>query len=174
MKIIGLFILLIILVLYTPAYGQHGEILKEQGLKKLSVFLGTWKGENNPGSSNTTTSNTSCGWSLNGRYLVFDQLIDQAGIHSDNLSIYSYDSLHDSYLLSLVGIPDTEPFSIQMTARADTLIYSGSYLDHGKKIFTRTLNIFKRSSLYVFISQYSGDGSSWINTLEGSASKLLP
>jgi hypothetical protein len=166
MKIIG-----IIFLLTTYAYGQNGNILQATGTKKLSVFLGAWKGENKPGSSNNTNSTTSCSWSLNGRYLICDQLIDQAGVRSNNLSIYSYDSLHDSYLLSLVGIPNMEPFSIPMTAHGDTLIYSGSYMDNGKKIFTRTLNIFRSSSFYIFISQYSTDGGSWINTLEGSASK---
>jgi hypothetical protein len=160
-----------VLFLTSFAYGQSGKILHATGMKKLSVFLGTWKGENKPGSSNNTKSITSCSWSLNGRYLICDQLIDQAGVRSNNLSIYSYDSLHDSYLLSLVGIPNTEPFSIPMTAHGDTLIYTGSYTDNGKKIFTRTLNIFGSSSFYLFISQYSTDGDSWINTLEGSASK---
>jgi hypothetical protein len=160
-----------IFFLTTFVYGQNGKILQATGIKKLSVFLGSWKGENKPGSSNNTNSTTSCSWSINGRYLICDQLIDQAGVRSNNLSIYSYDSLHDSYLLSLVGIPNTEPFSIPITARGDTLIYSGSYMDNGKKIFTRTLNIFRNSSFYIFISQYSTDGDSWTNTLEGSASK---
>jgi hypothetical protein len=166
MKVIGF-----IFFLFTHVYGQTGKILQATGINKLSIFLGTWKGENKPGSSNNTNSTTSCSWSLNGRYLICDQLIDQSGVRSNNLSIYSYDTSHDSYLLSLVGIPNTDPFSIPMSARGDTLIYSGSYMDKGKKIFTRTLNIFRNSSFYIFISQYSTDGDSWTNTLEGSASK---
>jgi hypothetical protein len=150
---------------------QDGSVLKKNGIEKLSVFLGTWKAENKPGSSNLTTSITRCEWSLNGRYLICDQLIHEPDGQTNNLSIYSYDSLSNSYLLSLVGIPHTDPFSIPMSARGDTLIYSGSYVDKGKKIFTRTLNIFRSSSYYIFISQYSTNGDSWINTLEGSASK---
>jgi hypothetical protein len=165
-------IFLLLFFLSVCAQGQNGTILIDNGVKKLSVFLGTWKGENKPGSEQVTTSVTSCGWSLNGRYLVCDQLVDQPAGKSNNLSIYNYDSLHDSYLLSIVGLPNTDPFSIPVTARGDTLIYSGAYTDQGKKIFTRTLNIFKSSSFYIFITQYSSDSTSWITTHEGSASKI--
>ena len=107
--------------LSVKGFCQGGSVLNKKGLEKLSVLLGTWKDENKPGSKNQTTAITSCEWSLNGRYLVCDQLINQPDGQTNNLSIYSYDSLSDSYLLSLVGIPHTDPFSIPMTVRGDTL-----------------------------------------------------
>jgi hypothetical protein len=170
----GLFYLLSLTFFSAGGFCQEAKVLKETGIKKMSVFLGTWKAGNTATSNNSTTSTTSCGWSLNGRYLVCDQMIHQPEGLTNNLSIYSYDSLSDSYLLILVGIPHTDPFSIPVTARGDTLFYTGSYMDHDKKVFTRTLNIFKSFSSYIFISQSSPDGFSWVTTLEGSASKTAP
>ncbi len=153
-------------------YGQNGRILKYPGLQKLNIFLGTWKSQTNPGSQEQDSAIYSCQWSLNGKFLICDQKVSNQGKQSNNLAIYDYDSVKDSYTLSIVGIPGVGPFDMPVKSIKDTLIYSGQYSDNGETVYTRTLNIFITSSKYIYLVQTSKDSLKWSNVLEGTATRI--
>lgn len=157
------------------AAAQHPIILKDSGLKKLRVFIGTWKAENDPDPSGQpgVTAVSTCRWSANGNYMIADQEVTNAGKTTNNLSIYSYDPAKDEYTLTLVGIPGRDPFSIPITYKGDELYYLGSYTDDsGKKVFTRTVNSFLSASSYVFKVQTSEDGEHWVTHMQGKSTKI--
>lgn len=164
------------------AFGQKPRVLKDSGLKKLSAFLGTWRAENDPdstaaaGGASSGSSGTSavytCEWAVNGNFLIADQKVTRAGSTTNNLSIYSYVPEKDEYLLSLVGIPGMQPFSIRVTYKGDELYYLGDYMDNGKKVYTRTVNTFLSPTNYTFKVQSSGDEVNWTTSFSGKAVKL--
>jgi len=155
-------------------FAQGPRVLTGEGLKKLSVFLGTWKAESvvDAGHPDKIAAVYSCTWSSNGRYLVADQLVNNNGKETNNLSIYNYNPDKGDYTLSLVGIAGMQPFSIGVVAKGDTLFYNSEYMDGGKKVYNRTLNIFSSPSAYVYLIQFSDDGVSWRTDGEGKARKV--
>ena len=170
--------LLCLFLLSTAAVctAQSAEVLKEKGLRKLEVFAGTWKTQGDPDSSKHTpvSALTTCRWSVNGKFLVCDQLVTADGAQTDNLSIYSYNPDMDVYTLSLVGVPGMDPFALQVSYRGDTLIYSSRHAEDGKTIYDRTLNIFASPSAYIYQQQSSGDGLHWQTTASGRSIKIAP
>lgn len=153
---------------------QSAKVLTGEGLKKLNVFVGTWKAENvvDAGHPNRITATFTCQWSPNGRYLVADQLVNNNGRETNNLSIYTYNADKGDYTLSLVGVPGMQPFSIGVVARGDTLFYNSEYMDGGKRRFNRTLNIFNSPVEYIYKIQFSDDGVTWRTDGEGRTSKV--
>lgn len=174
-KITGLTIALLpLLALCAGAFCQTAMILKDAGIKKLSVFLGTWKAESAIDAKHPekTSAVYTCQWSANGRYLVADQLVNDHGTETNNLSIYNYNPEKDDYTLSLVGIPGMQPFTVPVTYKGDTLFYTGEYTDNGKKVYNRTLNIFLSPTSYIYKIQLSDDGITWRTDGEGKAAKM--
>jgi len=166
---------LLFAVLFSAgALAQAPRVLTGQGLKKLSVFIGTWKAESlvDTAHPDKISAVYTCQWSSNGRYLVADQLVNNNGKETNNLSIYNYNADKDDYTLSLVGIAGMQPFSISVVAKGDTLFYNSEYENNGKKMYNRTLNIFSSATAYVYKIQSSADGVSWRTDGEGSARKL--
>ena len=108
-----------------------------------------------------------CQW----KFFGCDQIVTNSDGKTNNLAIYSYDSL-DNYKLTLVGIPGVKPFSIPITSKGDTLIYSGENTENGQAIYTRTLNVFINDSKYRYIVQSSMDENQWTTSLEGIAKKI--
>jgi hypothetical protein len=169
------FVLLAALAVSASGSAQSPAVLKENGIKRLAVFIGTWQAENDPDSSgkSATSALYTCQWSTNGNYLIADQKVTNMGTTTNNLSIYSYNPDKDGYTLSLVGIPGMEPFSIPVTYKGDELYYLGSYSDNsGKKIYTRTVNAFLSSTDYTFKVQSSEDGVHWVTSMQGKAHKI--
>src|ERR1700760_2006295 len=127
------------LIVSAPSFGQSPVVLRDSGLKKLSVFIGTWKAVNDPDPSGGSggggvSAVYTCQWSANGNYLVADQQVTNGGVMTNNLSIYHYNPKEDTYTLSLVGIPGMQPFSINVTYKGDELYYLSDYTDNaGKK-----------------------------------------
>jgi hypothetical protein len=153
------------LIVSAASFGQSPVVLKDSGLKKLAVFIGTWKAENDPDSSGATGASGgaggsggsavsavyTCQWSANGNYLVADQQVMVGGNTTNNLSIYNYNSKQDTYTLSLVGVPGMQPFSILVTYKGDELYYLSDYTDNsGKKMYNRTVNSFLSPNSYTF------------------------
>jgi len=156
----------------TSGFSQNGRVLKDTGLQKLKIFEGTWIGRNNPGSGDNTSARTTCRWSANGQFLVCDQVItNKDNKATNNLAIYSYDSA-GYYKLSLVGIPGMAPFSTPVISRQDTLIYPGEYIDHGEKIYSRTLNVFLSPTYYQYFVQWSKDKINWTTAMQGTSLKV--
>jgi hypothetical protein len=160
--------------LAARAQAPSARVLTGEGVKKLSVFLGTWKAESlvDAGHPEKTSAVYTCQWSPNGRYLVADQLVNNNGKETNNLSIYTYNPDKGDYTLSLVGIPGMEPFSIGVLARGDTLFYNTEFMNAGKKVYHRTLNIFASPVSYVYKIQFSDDGVNWRTDGEGKARKM--
>jgi hypothetical protein len=168
-----------LLVLLLTAAGlrtiaQSANVLTGDGLKKLDVFVGTWKAESivDAGHPDAISATSTIQWSPNGRYLVADQLVTIKGKETNNLSIYTYNPEKGDYTLSLVGVPGMAPFSIGVLARGDTLFYNSEYMDGGKKVYNRTLNIFNSSTDYVYKVQFSEDGVNWRTDGEGKSRKV--
>jgi len=150
---------------------QKATVLKGDGLNKLSVLEGEWKAENQAGSGDSTSAVFACHFSENKNFLVCDQMINHEGHQTNNLSIYSYDSLNH-YKLTLVGIPGMEPFSIPAITTGDSLIYPGSHLENGIKVYNRTLNVFLNNAKYEFFIQSSNDNIHWTTSLSGTTEKI--
>jgi hypothetical protein len=154
---------------------QSPVVLKDSGLRKLGVFAGTWRGENDPDSTGKSpvVAISTCQWSPNGKYLVCDQRVTNQGATTNNLSIYSRDPDKDGYTLTLVGIPGMQPFSIPITYKGDEFYYLGSYTDDkGKKVYTRTVNTFLSTTSYTFKVQSSEDGEHWTTSIQGKSTKI--
>ncbi|HLZ86045.1 MAG TPA: hypothetical protein VKQ52_02340 [Puia sp.] len=165
-----------LLSLAIPAVvlSQPARILRDSGLRKLSVFIGKWKAESTIDANHKDKISAvyTCRWSDNGRYMIADQLVNNNGKETNNLSIYNYNADKGDYTLSLVGIPGVQPFSIGVQARGDTLFYNSEYTDNGKKMYNRTLNIFASPTSYIYKVQFSDDGVTWRTDGEGSARKM--
>ena len=162
-------------MLSVSGIAQTPVVLKENGLKKLSAFIGTWKAENDPDSSgkSATSAIYTCEWSANGNYLIADQKVTTNGTTTNNLSIYHYNVDKDDYTLTVVGVPGMETFTIPVTYKGDELYYLGSYTDNnGKKIYTRTVNTFLSASSYTFKVQSSEDGERWATSISGKSTKI--
>lgn len=169
-----LIVFLLSLLLGVSGAAQPARVLTGEGLKKLSVFVGTWKAESTVDAThpNPISATYTCQWSPNGRYLVADQLVNNNGKETNNLSIYTYNADKGDYTLSLVGVPGMEPFSIGVLARGDTLFYNSEFMNGGKKVYNRTLNIFNSGTDYIYKIQFSEDGVSWRTDGEGKARKV--
>lgn len=161
-------------LLFGAASAQPARVLTGDGLQKLNVFLGTWKAESVVDAAHpaAVSATYTCQWSPNGRYLVADQLVNNNGKETNNLSVYSYNADKGDYTLSLVGIPGMQPFSIGVVARGDTLFYNSEFMNGGKKVYNRTLNIFSSTESYVYKIQFSDDGVNWRTDGQGKAAKI--
>ena len=156
--------------LSLPCIAQKPLVLKDSGLKKLSVFIGSWFAEStDPGVA--VSANYTCQWAPNGNFLIADQAVNNAGTKSNNLSIYNYNPAKDDYTLTLVGIAGMEPFTIPMSYHGDTLFYNSENTINGKKMYNRTLNIFLSASSYIYLIQSSADGEHWKTDGMGKAKK---
>ncbi|HLX66936.1 MAG TPA: hypothetical protein VKR41_08060 [Puia sp.] len=167
--------LLTVLAPSGSGLAQSPVVLKDTGLKKLSVFVGTWRAENDPDSMGKIPvfAVSSCQWSPNGSYLICDQQVTDRGTISNDLSIYSRDPDKDGYKLTVVGVPGMQPFSIPVTYKGDEFYYLGSYTgDDGKKVYTRTVNTFLSPSSYTFKVQSSQDGEHWTTSMQGKSRKI--
>jgi hypothetical protein len=167
--------LLAVLAVSVSGLAQSPAVLKDSGLKKLSVFVGRWRAENDPDSMGKipVSAVTSCQWSPNGNYLICDQQVTNQGTMSNDLSIYSRDPDKDGYTLTVVGVPGMQPFSIPITYKGDEFYYLGSYTDdNGKKVYTRTVNTFLSPSSYTFKVQSSQDGEHWMTNMQGKSRKI--
>jgi hypothetical protein len=154
---------------------QPARVLKEEGLQKLSVFVGTWKAEaTDAANKGKISAVNSCQWSVNGGFLIADQAVTINGTKVDNLSIYHYNAATDDYTLTIVGIPGREPFTVPIAYRGDTLIYHSVYTDNGKRYFNRTLNIFDSRDSYVYLIQASEDSVHWQTNGEGRSVRSKP
>ena len=156
--------------LSLPCAAQTPLVLKDSGLKKLGVFIGSWYAESTDPNQPVSASYT-CQWAPNGNFLIADQAVNNAGTKSNNLSIYNYNPAKDDYTLTLVGIAGMEPFTIPITYHGDTLFYHSEYSNNGKKMYNRTLNIFLSPSSYTYLIQSSEDGEHWTTQGMGKAKK---
>jgi hypothetical protein len=169
------FLLVAALAASASGMAQSPAVLKESGIKKLTVFIGTWRAENDPDSTGKSDifAFTTWQWSPNGNYLIADQRVTNRGTTTNNLDIFSYNPDKDGYTLAVVGIPGMEPFSTPITYKGDELYYLGSYMDNGgKKIYTRTVNSFLSATDYTFKVQSSEDGEHWTTSMQGKAHKI--
>jgi hypothetical protein len=163
--------LLLLSSLSLSSFAQNTRVLRDSGLKKLSAFLGTWHAQGSGAADKNISANYTCQWSVNGKFLVADQLVNNNGTITNNLSIYSYNPATDDYTLSLIGIPGMQPFTIPVAYSRDTLIYHSENTENGKKTYNRTLNIFFSTSHYKYVVQSSADGLNWTTNGEGEAQK---
>jgi hypothetical protein len=164
---------LFLLAIPVILFAQTGKILKDAGLKKLNVFVGTWKSVNTSAGGPAISAISTIAWSANGLYLIADQIVTIGDKKTNNLSIYSYNQEHDVYKLSLVGVPGMAPFSIPVSYKSDMLIYSSDYTDgSGKKMYNRTLNTFISPTLYTYQVQSSTDSINWTTSMEGRTVKV--
>jgi hypothetical protein len=175
MKRIKTLIFVIAVLISAATYAQKAKVLTDTGLMKLKVFVGTWKSQSNDNEAakNSNGAVTTCRWSVNGNYLVCDQMITNGDKKSNNLALYSYDHAKDQYSIALVGIPGADPYSIPISYKGDVLIYSGEYKNKkGEKVYDRTLNTFFTSKYYTYTVQSSKDGTNWTTLKEGKAFKI--
>ena len=162
----------LLLIASDASVSAQGKVLKDAGLQKLSVFLGTWKAAStDTGEAGKISAVSTGSWSANGDFLVVEQVVNNHGKKGSNLSIFSYNAATDDYTLTLVGIAGMAPFTVPMAYSGDTLIFHSEYTDNGAKKYNRTLNIFSSPASYRYVIQNSSDGFNWQTAGEGRAEK---
>ncbi|HVS97220.1 MAG TPA: hypothetical protein VHE54_12085 [Puia sp.] len=160
------------LTLASAGYAQT-KVLTAGGLRKLDVFVGTWRGEaTDSANAGKISAINTCRWSPNGGFLIADQAVNMNGRKTNNLSIYSWNPATDDYTLTLVGIPGSAPFTVPIAYRGDTLIYHSAYTDNGRRYYTRTLNIFSSPDRYTYLIQSSEDSVHWQTNGQGRSQKI--
>lgn len=169
---------ILFLFVWLAASAQDGRagkalVLKEAGLKKLGVFLGTWKAEStDTGAAGKISAVSTGSWSPIGDFLVVEQVVDNNGTKTNNLSIFQYNPATDDYTLTLVGIPGMAPFTVPMAYSGDTLVFHSEYTDNGVKKYNRTLNVFSSPKSYRYIIQNSTDSVNWQTAGAGRSVKV--
>jgi hypothetical protein len=85
MNTIKTFLLVIGLFILFTGFAQNGKILNVSGLKKLSVFIGTWRSQSHTIFKDNTFAVYTCNWSANGNFLVCDQIVTNSDGKTNNL-----------------------------------------------------------------------------------------
>jgi hypothetical protein len=94
------------------------HVLKDTGIKKLSVFAGTWRAWSADSAGKGKISAVStCQFSPNGQYLIADQVVTNNGAVTNDLSVYSYNKEKDEFALTVLGIPGMQPFTTSIGRR---------------------------------------------------------
>jgi len=151
------------------------HVLKDSGIKKLSVFTGNWHAWNTDSADKGKIfADFTCQFSPNGQYLIADRVVTNHGAVTNVHSIYSYNKNKDDYSLTVIGVPGEQPFTVPIAYEGDSLIYYGEYTDKGKKMYARTLDIFLSPVSYIFLVQSSENGWCWHTNSEGRATKAHP
>lgn len=165
--------ILFLTVAIAASAQQEARVLKEAGLRKLGVWLGTWKAEStDTGAAGKVLAVSTGNWSANGNFLLVDQVVNNAGVKSDHLNVFAYNASTDDYTLTLVGIKGAAPWTVPLAYRGDTLIFHTSWMENGTKRYNRTLNVFSSPTNYRYIIQNSTDSLNWQTAGEGRAEKV--
>lgn len=160
------------LVLFFAMAGGVAQHVGAAPIDELDRFAGTWKsqgtfvdGPYSKASSSTATS--ACAWSVGRTFMICQQSISSEGKTTYDLGIYTYDQ--DSSAYRFYNIQPGQTSSSAITVSGNTITYPFSFTDKGKKVETRTLNIWENATLYRWRAEYSIDGgASW--NLMGSGS----
>jgi hypothetical protein len=149
------------------------HLLKDSGIKKLSVFTGNWRAWNTDSADKGKIFAVfTCQFSPNGQYLISDRVVTNNGAVTNIHSTYSYSKEKDSYSMTVIGVPGAQPFTVPIAYEGDSLIYHTEYTDSGKKKYARTLDIFLSTTSYIFLVQSSENGWYWHTDAEGKATKV--
>jgi hypothetical protein len=147
-------------------------------LKKLDVWIGHWttqrQAKDTPYSrARSISSETTCAWSANHGYMICDQLINDAGVISNELSIYTYSEREKAYKFFGLDM-NGQPRSVPLTIEGNVWTYGGKPFEaNGKKIQIRTTNEFVSPTTVIFRTEYSDDGGAhWTLINEGKDTKV--
>jgi hypothetical protein len=149
--------------------------LKDSGIKKLSVFTGSWHVWNTDSADKGKLfADFTCNFSPDGRYLITDRAVTNNGAVTNIHSVYSYNTEKDSYSMTVIGVPGAKPFNVPIECKGDSLIYYSEVTDNGKRKYARTIDIFLSATSYIFLVQSSENGWYWSTDTEGKATKVDP
>ncbi len=114
------------------------------------------------GSANAVTT---CAWSADRIFMICRQEVTTATKTEHDLGIYTYDDAASAY--RFYSVRRSAANAVTISVVGDTITYSNTFDDGGKRVTIRTLNIWESANRYRWRSEYSTDaGATW--TLMGS------
>lgn len=141
----------------------------------LGRFEGTWESSGTmlatPRSAAAAiAATTTCAWSVARALMICQQSIGSGAGASYDVAIYTYDPHKKVYDFYNIGPSNASGSTIDVNAT--TITYDSTYVDHGKKVRERTLNVWDDPSHYHFVGEYSLDGGAhWTVTLRGTSTR---
>lgn len=145
----------------------------DDGVKKLSAFLGKWEMEGAFANGDKVSSKLNCQWSPQEAFLICEQAISMASGPSRQLTIYAYNSKSNSYSYTTISEPGGKPLVGGVEIKGSTWIYDSSYQADGKTVQVHNTNEFADPKTEVFKIVTSDDnGAHWKPMLEGKGHKI--
>lgn len=145
------------------------------GLDELDRFVGTW---DSPGTLLATPYTKAghadavnvCAWSADHLFVICQQNIRLNTGHEDAISIYTFDEATKTY--HFFNVHTSGATSTKISVAGNTITYSDSFMDKGKNVLTRTLNVWESPNRYRWRSEYSVDaGTTWLLMASGVSTR---
>jgi hypothetical protein len=140
------------------------------GLDQLDRFAGTWTSPgalvDTPYSKAASVSATAtCAWSSDRLFMICQQSVSDGTKIDHDLALYTFDAAANVY--HFFNVRSSQVNSVPIEIQGNTITYTNSFSDRGKRVTIRTLNVWESPSLYRWRTEYSTDaGATW--TLMGS------
>ena len=148
----------------------------DPALAQLDRLVGTWDapGEfvdsaySKAGSAHAVTT---CRWSDDRVFVICQQRVTTQAGTDDDVAIYTYDPAAKAYRFYHVNRTATNGSTIQVTP--NEIVYSGTFTDGGKRVMTRTLNVWQSPQHYTWRAEYSLDGgATWVLMGSGGSTRV--
>lgn len=144
-------------------------------LDELDRFTGTWQSQgtfvNTPYSkAHSATGTTTCAWSDDHTFMICQQRVSDSGDLETDVAVYTYDDAAKVYRFSNIQRQHTTSLTITITG--NTVTYPLTFVDNGKNVSIRTLNIWESPTLYRWRTEYSlDDGATWKLMASGTSQR---
>lgn len=144
-------------------------------LDELDRFSGTWQSRgtfvSTPYSkAHSATGTTTCAWSNDRSFMICQQRVSDNGDVETDVAIYTYDDAAKVYRFSNIQRQHTT--SMTITVAGNTITYPLAFVDNGKNVSIRTLNVWDNPKLYHWRTEYSLDGgTTWSLMASGTAQR---
>jgi hypothetical protein len=142
------------------------------GVEALGRFEGTWQSTATAlatpyRKAASTSGDTTCAWSLSHEFLICQQAVTSDGQLTHDVAVYTYDpasAKYHFYAARVNGVSD-----VGIIVDTTGIEYTNTFVDGGKNVTVRTLNVWDDPDHYRFWTEYSSDGIHWTKMLDGSA-----
>lgn len=135
------------------------------GLDQLDRFAGTWT---SPGvlvdtpysKAASVSATTTCAWSSERLFMICRQSVSDGAKIDHDLAIYTFDAAANAY--HFFNVRSSQVNSVPIEIQGNTITYTDSFTDGGKRVTIRTLNVWETPNLYRWRTEYSTDaGATW-------------
>ena len=145
-------------------------------LDALDRFAGTWQSQGTfvdtaYSSAGSASGTTTCAWSGDHMFMICQQVATLNGKRDDDVAIYSYDDSSNAY--RFYNVHATQVTSSVITVNGNTVVYPFTFVDKGKSVTIRTLNIWDNPKFYTWRTVYSTDGgTTWTLMANGTSRRV--